>query len=226
MQNLEILTPTERRQKNRNEMTDIILQTALTIMHEDGVGALNLNELARRVHMRPSSLYVYFSGKMAIYDALYVLGIRNFYSALEPLFITHTNPWKALQDVFESALAFSVQNPEQFQICFERPIPGFEPTAASMAETDRLTNQIYLLLNQAMPASQPYSPGEIPPSHGLFVALWQGLTTLHIANDPGVPVGSGRFGSLIPAAIAIFKAGWSQASSTGTPQNGSASPGL
>jgi hypothetical protein len=35
-----------------------------------------------------------------------------------------------------------------------------------------------------------------------------GLTALHMANEPELPVGSGRFGSLIPAALALFRAAW------------------
>jgi AcrR family transcriptional regulator len=70
-----ILSPKERRQRNREEIRSMILATALEIIRQDGAGALNLNELARRVQMRPSSIYVYFSGKMAIYDALFEMGV-------------------------------------------------------------------------------------------------------------------------------------------------------
>jgi hypothetical protein len=42
----------------------------------------------------------------------------------------------------------------------------------------------------------------------LFIAMMHGLTALHMANEPEIPVGSGRFGSLIPAALALFRAAW------------------
>jgi AcrR family transcriptional regulator len=208
-----ILTPQERRQRNREEMSNTILATALEIMREDGAGALNLNELARRMHLRPSSLYVYFSGKMAIYDALYALGIRMYRERLERITQTHSDPWEALQAALESGMELSVNNPELFQICFERPIPGFEPSAESMAETDKITTEMYMLLNRVMPVDEPEPHRNVPQAHGLFIAMWQGLIALHLANDPGVPVGSGRFGSLIPAAIALFKTAWDQAAS-------------
>lgn len=210
---IRILTPQERRQRNREEMRSIILGTALEIMHEDGAGALNLNELARRLHLRPSSLYVYFPSKMAIYDALYALGIRMYREELERIIQTISDPWEALQAVIERAMGLSINNPELFQICFERPIPGFEPSAESMAETDKMTTEMYLLLNRVMPEDEPEPHRNVPQSHGLFIAIWHGLIALHIANDPGVPVGSGRIGSLIPAAIALFKTAWEQAAS-------------
>lgn len=206
-----ILTPRERRQRNREEMSSIILATALEIMREDGAGALNLNELARRIHMRPSSLYVYFPGKIAIYDALYSLGIRMYREGLERILKTHSDPWEALQAVLEGAMELSVNNPELFQICFERPIPGFVPSAESMAETYKMTTDMYKLLNQVMPVDEPEPHRNVPQAHGLYIAIWHGLIALHIANDPGLPAGSGRFGSLIPAAMAMFKTAWGQA---------------
>jgi hypothetical protein len=35
-----------------------------------------------------------------------------------------------------------------------------------------------------------------------------GLTAQHMANEPALPIGSGRFGSQIPAAVALFRATW------------------
>ena len=35
-----------------------------------------------------------------------------------------------------------------------------------------------------------------------------GLTAHHMANEPELPIGSGRFGSLISAAVELFRAKW------------------
>lgn len=48
----------------------------------------------------------------------------------------------------------------------------------------------------------------VPQARDLFLAMMHGLTALHMANEPELPVGSGRFGSLIPAALALFRAAW------------------
>src|ERR687884_349506 len=75
-QTRRVLTPSERRQRNRDEMTAAILDTARDIMREQGVAALNLNEVARRVGVKTPSLYEYFPGKSALYDELFRLGLR------------------------------------------------------------------------------------------------------------------------------------------------------
>ena len=39
----------------------------------------------------------------------------------------------------------------------------------------------------------------------LLIAVSHGLTAMHLANEPHLPVGQGRFGSLIPAAISMLE---------------------
>jgi hypothetical protein len=59
--------------------------------------------------------------------------------------------------------------------------------------------------------------GELKPAGGLTaqqvtdlaIAMFYGLTAQHLANEPHLPVGQGRFGALIPAAVAIFVKAWS-----------------
>src|SRR5260370_4387712 len=73
-----VLCPRERRQRNREEMMAAILDAARVVMREEGVAALNLHEVARRVGLRTPSLYEDFPGQMALYDALYRFGIRQY----------------------------------------------------------------------------------------------------------------------------------------------------
>src|SRR5512140_1747074 len=64
-----------RRQRTHDLMIESILETARAIMREEGVAALSMQELARRMDMRAPSLYHYFSSKMDLYDALFRSGI-------------------------------------------------------------------------------------------------------------------------------------------------------
>jgi len=50
----------DRRVLRRSTTIEEILAAALAIMATDGVGALTMAELARRVSMQPPSLYKYF----------------------------------------------------------------------------------------------------------------------------------------------------------------------
>src|SRR5947209_9604361 len=70
------LSPAERRQRDRERMIEAILLNARQIMREQGVAALNLRELARRLRFTVQALYRYYPSKMALYDALFLEGIR------------------------------------------------------------------------------------------------------------------------------------------------------
>ena len=44
----------------------------------------------------------------------------------------------------------------------------------------------------------------------LVITIMHGLTALHLANQPDLPVGEGRFGSLIPAVMSVLDRAWSK----------------
>src|SRR5919206_4959330 len=71
------LSPSERRQRNRQEMLDAILLNARALMREEGVAALSLRELARRLRFTVQALYKYYPSKAALYDAVFREGIRT-----------------------------------------------------------------------------------------------------------------------------------------------------
>ena len=67
----------DRRLRRHNETIQEILDVAIEVMAEEGVAALSLAEVARRMGMRPPSLYQYFPSKLAVYDALFERGMRQ-----------------------------------------------------------------------------------------------------------------------------------------------------
>ena len=52
-------------------------------MQEQGVAALNLNEVTRRLGVSGQALAKYFPNKAALYDALFLMGLRLFRAADE-----------------------------------------------------------------------------------------------------------------------------------------------
>src|SRR3954451_21322007 len=67
----------DRRARRRQETIDEILAIAEDVMSEDGVNGLSLSEVARRLGVKPPSIYKYFDSLMAIYDALFERGQRT-----------------------------------------------------------------------------------------------------------------------------------------------------
>jgi hypothetical protein len=105
-------------------------------------------------------------------------------------------------------MTFAQDSPELYQLIFERPVPGFVPSEESMNESRQLLGRADQIVEQGLEQGS-LAPGLSPvQARDLFIAMMHGLTALHMANEPELPVGSGRFGSLIPAAMALFQASW------------------
>src|SRR5215204_2382468 len=131
------LSVRERRQRNREEMRAGILAVARDIMREQGVGALSLTEIARRVGITPPALYTYFPGKMALYDALYRTGFRLFMEPEAELWRTTAPDWGRIQAWFALRLSLAEEHPELYHLVFDVPVPGFAPSPESLAEVRR-----------------------------------------------------------------------------------------
>ena len=85
-------TPRERR---RAQTREEILDAALAVMTEQGVAALNLTEVARRVGLRQPSLYQYFDSRTAVYDALFERGMQTHHDLLAAAIDTADPGWPA-----------------------------------------------------------------------------------------------------------------------------------
>jgi AcrR family transcriptional regulator len=201
-------TMSPRRQRNHDQMMATILDTARIIMREEGVAALSMQELARRLEMRAPSLYNYFTGKQDIYDALFRLGIK-LYSEYTAQSIMAAQTWEdEIRLSMEANLTFALQNPELYQLCFERPVPGFVPSEASLQLSFGVLQQAY---ERGARLHNSFDAGLSPEQTvDLVIAIMHGLTAQHLANEPHLPVGQGRFGSLIPVVVSILEKAWSK----------------
>ena len=208
-----ILSPKERRERNREEMKNAILEAAREVMREEGVAALNLQEVARRVGVRAPSLYEYYPGKMALYDALFRMGVRLYAERMRGRNESTDSFWARSQAGLENYMTFAQEYPELYQLVFERPVPGFVPSEESMAESRRLLAIGDEIVEKGLEQRSIVLGITAEQARDLFIAMMHGLTALHMANEPELPIGSGRFGSLIPAAMALFYAAWEPKSS-------------
>jgi len=110
-----ISSPRERRERMRREMVTAILDAAQEVMRERGVAGLSLREVARRVQLQASSLYEYFPSKAALYDALFLTGIRR-YAAYKDQFAAHKfdSFWENVAAWLTAYMAFAQKHPELY----------------------------------------------------------------------------------------------------------------
>ncbi|HEY6277756.1 MAG TPA: TetR/AcrR family transcriptional regulator [Streptosporangiaceae bacterium] len=176
----------ERREATRAE----ILATAWALVGEEGLGGLNLRDLAPRVGMRAPSLYEYFASKHAIYDAMFAQGYREFGAVIAGAEAARGE--QGLRLLAHRSMAFMVDQPARYQLLFHRTIPGFTPSPES-----------YALSVEALERTRAWFARNGFDTAGaldLFTSLIGGLAGQQIANDPG----GGHWVRLVDAAVDMF----------------------
>jgi len=198
----------ERRERNRAEMRTAIVEVAREIMREQGIAALNLNEIARRVGITPPALYTYFPGKMALYDALYRLGIRLFREAEEELWRTTGPDWDRIRAWFELRLRLVEENPELYHMVFDDPIPGFVPTPESMEEVRKIGQAAVQGIGEVIEAGVIQPNLSAQQTTDLLFVMRRGIVAEHIGKHRRVNPPD-RFARLVPEVLAVLQAAWS-----------------
>ena len=207
------LSPAERRQRNRQEMLDAILLHARQIMREEGVAALNLRELARRLRFTVQALYKYYPSKAALYDALFREGITMASAQWSDAMDSGESFWEKLENGLTAIMGFAHEYPELSEIAFSRPVPGFVPSEESMRQSIAMLQGLDRVIEEAQERGE-LRPDVAPTQvRDLYLAMLDGLTRQHVANEPEIPIGSGRYGGLIPAAILLFRSAWEPSTS-------------
>jgi hypothetical protein len=136
------------------------------------------------------------------------LGFKLFAEHLEQA-VADARTWQEeLRLIFEAYMGFALQNPDLYQLCFERPVPGFVPSTESLAFSfDQLAAGYERVRSWNTDIQTNLSPEQ---TTDVAIAMMHGLTALHLSNEPHLPLGQGRFGSLIPAMMVILEKAWSK----------------
>ena len=177
----------ERHEATRTE----ILDAAWELVRTEGLAALSLRDLARRVGMKAPSLYSYFDSKHAIYDAMFAQGVHD-YVRQEALVPATGDPLADLQAGVRFFVRFCTEDPARYQLMFQRTIPGFEPSP----ETWAVAQEGFERLKERLAAIGATDERSVD----LLTAIGTGLTDQQISNDPG----GDRWTRLVDEAIEMY----------------------
>jgi AcrR family transcriptional regulator len=159
------------------------------LCREEGLAALSLRELGRRVGLQAPSLYFYFDSKNSIYDAMFAQGCRELVGAQpEP----PDDPLEGVRAIMRYFVEFCTADPVRHQLLFQRTIPGFEPSPASFEVAVKSISSL----------SDWFARVGLdgPESVDLFTAVGSGIAAQQNANEPG----GDRWTRLIDSAALMF----------------------
>ena len=159
-----------------------IVEAAWRLARVHGLGGISLRDLGAQVGLRAQSLYSYFPSKQAIYDAMFRQGYEQFIA--EAAIDTPPGNGKGNGDVRAEALAgvlsffdFCTADQARYQLLFQRVVPDFEPSPASMAVAVDAYARTVGRLAVVVAADQA--------DLDLWTAVVTGLVDQQWSNDPG-----------------------------------------
>jgi AcrR family transcriptional regulator len=181
-------------------------------MAEQGVAGLSLGEVARRLGIRPPSLYVYFASKNALYDAEFARGAQQLHdlvaSETERVLASATSLEQTLERLGKTFTSWSIDNQVYAQLLFWRPVPGYEPSpeayrpAVTMLEANART---FADLQDRGWLRRDMTAENILRDWTIVVS---GVVSQQLANEPNATFAAGRFAAALPNMVAMFVAAY------------------
>jgi AcrR family transcriptional regulator len=113
----------ERKERERQEMRELILREATQVFLEGGYEKTSLRSLAERIEYSPATIYLYFKDKDELFYAMHERAFDKFYGTLAQAH-TLANPWERLAKMADLYIGFAAQNPEFYHLMLvmEHPV--------------------------------------------------------------------------------------------------------
>ena len=193
-------------QRNREEVRRAILAAARAVMREQGVAALSLREVARRADASPLAVCLFPQQDGALRRALLDGGAAPRRVPRAP---TRGSTTSGTGCTPASRATCGSLRRTRSSINSPLNVP-FRASSPLRRAWRRLSGHCGLeqFLADAVASGQIVLDMPVVQARDLLIGMIHGLTAQHMANEPDLPIGSGRFGSQIPAAVALFRAKW------------------
>lgn len=112
----------ERREREKQELREKILEKAKNILMKEGLDNLSIRNLASAVEYSPATIYLYFQDKDEIVYELMEMGFGLMIKDLEEAFSV-ADPVDCIRKIGEGYVFFGLKNPEWYDIMFNSPQP-------------------------------------------------------------------------------------------------------
>jgi AcrR family transcriptional regulator len=121
----------ERREREREEIRTLILDTAREMFAAEGYEAVTMRRIAERIEYSPTAIYFHFKDKDALIREL----CDHDFLALAQKFagiVRVADPIEKLRRTGQLYLQFGIENPNHYRVMFMTPHPEMDPADSAV----------------------------------------------------------------------------------------------
>src|SRR5271166_2960041 len=182
----------ERRQREKSETRDKILDAARELFVTEGYEGVSMRKVAERIEYSPTAIYVHFADKNELFHEL----CREDFARLQEVMKSPampTDPAERLRQIGRSYVEFGVRCPNHYAFMFMTPHPAHEPDEEDREIMGNPEKDAYAFLKWAV--QEAINAGrfreELQDAELISQTLWasvHGVIYLNIAkcSDPWV----------------------------------------
>ncbi len=111
-----------RRAREKVEMRQLIIDTAIKMYLEDGFEKLTLRGITSRIEYSVGTIYLYFKDKDELFHAMHEWAFEKLLAEFESLSVIE-NPLERLKGISNIYIAFAFKNPELYDLMFIKNEP-------------------------------------------------------------------------------------------------------
>ena len=110
------MTIVKRREREVEEMKELILSAASDIIASEGFDKLSIRKIAKKIEYSPSIIYHYFDDKEEILNVVMQRGYKKIVSAVSSMKIESSTPEEKLIKMTQNYIKVALSMPEEFMV--------------------------------------------------------------------------------------------------------------
>lgn len=194
----------ERRQRERDEVREKILDAAREIFIETGYEGVTMRKVAERIEYSPTTIYLYFADKETLFREMCSTDFRNLAATFQSVALI-ADPVERLRAVAREYIQFGIEHPNHYRLMFMTP-PPVSPNEEALSHKGNPSEDAYAFLLSIVTSA--IEAGVFRPEyrdpHLVAQTLWaatHGVVSIQIAHGCESWAGWAPFGRRAEAMV-------------------------